>query len=168
MFDPPSAVPYNSVTMANVSTAASRALSLTAAKEGLVLLKNTNAVLPLDATTLKRVALVGPSANYSLQLVGNYPGCTSGPGSGLISDPLCHVVTLLEALSEYSNSSGFTMTYAEGCTINGNDTSGISAAIAAAAGADVIIAAMGLDTCQVRAPAVRPHCKQRRHGKVCR
>jgi beta-glucosidase len=150
MFDPPASNPYNDVTMNNVSMPSSRDLARTVAIEGAVLLRNVGGILPLDGSKLKHVALVGPSANYSMQLVGNYPGCTLGPNDGLISDPRCNIVTPLAALSARAAQDGFNLTFAPGCDVNtANDTSGFEAALQAAAGADVIIAAMGLDTCQV-------------------
>jgi beta-glucosidase len=150
----PDPVPYNRVTVAgNVSTPAHRALSRAAARESFVLLKNAGGnTLPLNAAALKRVALVGPAASYSgtatSSYIGSYSGCEDGPGAALDPDPRCHVVTLLEALTNVSASAGFTLGYAPGCDVNTPNTSGIPAAVAAAAGADVIIAAVGLDTCQ--------------------
>jgi beta-glucosidase len=145
-------VPYNAVSMANVSTPESRALSLLAARRGLVLLKNKGDVLPLQAANLKRVALVGPTSTFTgtatSSYVGNYAGCQNGPGGASPSDPRCAVVDLLSAITNRSVEGGFTLAYAPGSDINSVNTSGFPAALAAAAGADVILAAMGLDTCQ--------------------
>ena len=41
---------------------------------GIVLLKNRDATLPLDPRRLRRVVLVGPHANASDHLLGNYYG----------------------------------------------------------------------------------------------
>ena len=41
---------------------------------GIVLLKNRDAKLPLDPRRLRRVVLVGPHANASDHLLGNYYG----------------------------------------------------------------------------------------------
>jgi hypothetical protein len=154
MFDPVSAVPYNDVSMANVSSAAHRALARQVALEGAVLLKNEGPILPLSGAAWagKKIALVGPSANYSTQLVGNYPGCSDGPNDPELDVPLCQLVTILDGLTPRAAAYGFNLTYGAGCDINTNDTAGFPAALEAAAGADLIIAAMGLDTCQVGDP----------------
>lgn len=139
----------------NVSTPASRALARRVASEGLVLLKNDGATLPLASARLKRVALVGPGADLDgispiNSYIGNYAACTGGPNSPITSDPRCHVVSLREALANASAAGGWALAYAPGCDVNSvGNTSGFAAAIAAAAGADVIIAAVGLNTCQV-------------------
>lgn len=151
----PDPVSYNAnVGDANVSTPAARALSHTAALEALVLLSNRHSsTLPLAAGALRRVALVGPAANWSHSAtgsyIGNYAGCEAGPGGTPPSDPRCHVVTLLEALQTRSAAQGWELAFAPGCDVNtAGATDGFAAALAAAAGADVIIAAVGLDTCQ--------------------
>ena len=150
----PDPVPFNSVGDANVTTPAARALARQAARDSLVLLKNAGgAALPLRAAALKAVALVGPAAEFSGtstgSYLGNYAGCTNGPGGSVPPDPRCHVVTLREALANRSAAGGWALRFAPGCDVNtAGNTSGFPAALAAAAGADVIIAAVGLDTCQ--------------------
>lgn len=147
---------YNNVTVqGNVSTPEHRQLSLAAARAGMVLLKNSGGVLPLSSSLLAsgRVALVGPTADHQANAtgsyLGNYAGCEDGPGGSITQDIRCTVVTLLDAMQAASASYGFTLSYAQGCDVNTpGDSSGYPAAIAAAKGADVIVAAMGLDTCQ--------------------
>ena len=146
-------VSYNNVSVAaDVATPAHRALSREAARQGLVLLKNSNATLPLDPATIRTLALVGPNAEYSNTstgaYIGNYPGCVDGPGDDLTKDARCHVTTLHEALRGAASTHGFALTYAPGCDVNTRNESGFAAAIAAARGVDIIIAAVGLDTCQ--------------------
>lgn len=77
MFDPPSLVPYNSLSMRDVDTAASRQLALKAARESIVLLKN-DGLLPLGRS--KRViAVIGPTADLLESVEGNYNGEPSSP-----------------------------------------------------------------------------------------
>lgn len=152
----PDPVPYNTVTLANnVSSPEHRAFANLVARESFILLKNNNGnTLPLlpNTVTNKNIALIGPALNYSgtatSSYIGSYSGCEAGPGGNLVSDPRCHVVTLFEALSNKAVSAGFTLTAAEGCDINTVNTNGFPAAVSAAANANIIIAAMGLDTCQ--------------------
>jgi len=160
MVGEPDPVSYNGVGEGDIGSPASRMLARRAALESFVLLKNKGAVLPLPPS-LKKIALVGPAANWTSHssissYIGNYAGCELGPGGGIPSDPRCHVSTLLEALENaaavsggMTSSSSFSLSYAPGCDINTpGDTSGIPAAVAAAASAEVIIVAVGLDTCQ--------------------
>ena len=146
-------VPFNSVGDANISTPAARALSHRAALESFVLLKNARATLPLSAVALRRLALVGPTADWDKtstgSYIGNYSPCEDGPGGKITDDARCHVVTLLEALQARAAVGGWALGYAAGCDVNTqNSTGGFAAALAAAAGADVIVFAGGLDTCQ--------------------
>lgn len=75
-FDPPEQQPYRRLSHVDVDTAAARELSLEAAEQSLVLLKNTNKALPLDLNQLRnrRIALIGPSANATKLMQGNYFG----------------------------------------------------------------------------------------------
>src|SRR5580765_3563920 len=73
MFDPPEIVPYSRIPFsANVSPA-HRQLSLEAARESMVLLKNENGMLPLRRD-LKSIAVIGPNADEVPVLLGNYNG----------------------------------------------------------------------------------------------
>ena len=158
-------VPFNNVGDANISTPAARALAHRAAAEALVLLKNgfspaagpAARALPLDSAALKKVALVGPAADWDKtatgSYIGNYSPCEDGPGGSISTDPRCEVVTLRAALAARSSAgpggAPWALSYAAGCDTNTpNATQGFAAAIAAAAGADVIVFAGGLDTCQ--------------------
>ncbi len=75
-FDPPEQQPYRHVSKNDVDTMESRQLALEAAEQSIVLLKNTNKSLPLDINQLqnKRIALIGPNANVSRLMQGNYFG----------------------------------------------------------------------------------------------
>jgi beta-glucosidase-like glycosyl hydrolase len=62
---------YTQLGPESVDTPAHRALALAAARQALVLLKNTNGALPLRSAEAKRVAIIGPHANATLDLLGN-------------------------------------------------------------------------------------------------
>lgn len=49
-------------------------LAIDAAREGIVLLKNLNSTLPLKHADIDKIALVGPHANASKAMIGNYAG----------------------------------------------------------------------------------------------
>lgn len=73
MFDPPSIVKYARIPYSENDTAAHHELSLKAARESIVLLKNANNTLPLKKT-LKTIAVIGPNADDKDVLLGNYNG----------------------------------------------------------------------------------------------
>lgn len=52
-------------------------LATDAARQGIVLLKNDNSTLPLDPKHVKTVAVVGPHANATSAMIGNYAGQNS-------------------------------------------------------------------------------------------
>ncbi len=75
-FDPPEQQRYRQLNKTDVDTTESRQLTLEAAQQSIVLLKNTNKALPLDVNQLqnKRIALIGPTANATGLMQGNYHG----------------------------------------------------------------------------------------------
>jgi beta-glucosidase len=78
MFDPPQMVPYSSIAGSEIDSEAHRQLALTAARESLVLLKNSDNLLPLG-TKYKTIAVIGPNADSIDPLLGNYNGTPSRP-----------------------------------------------------------------------------------------
>jgi beta-glucosidase len=83
MFDPASMVPYDRIPRSELDSAAHRRLALRLAEESMVLLKN-DGVLPLRS--VKHIAVVGPLADQTEVLLGNYNGIPT------------HTVSLLEGL----------------------------------------------------------------------
>ena len=73
MFDPQSATPWGSLGVADIETKNDEALALRTAAESLVLLKNDNRTLPLSKE-VKTLAVIGPNADDSEVLLGNYNG----------------------------------------------------------------------------------------------
>jgi beta-glucosidase len=71
MFDPPSLVPYSKLDPQQLDSAEHRNLARRLANESMVLLKN-DGVLPLRS--VKRIAIVGPLAEQTRVLLGNYNG----------------------------------------------------------------------------------------------
>jgi len=78
MFDPPEKVPFSRITMADNDTEEHRQLALKAARETLVLLKNSDHLLPLTKK-YKTIAVIGPNADSVDPLLGNYNGTPSKP-----------------------------------------------------------------------------------------
>jgi beta-glucosidase len=73
MFDPPSMVKYANIPFSENDTPAHHRLSLEAARESIVLLKNDRGALPLRKT-IKNIAVIGPNANDKDVMLGNYNG----------------------------------------------------------------------------------------------
>ena len=73
MFDPPEMVPYARIPISENASPAHREVSLRAARESIVLLKNENNTLPFKKD-VKTIAVIGPNADAPEVLLGNYNG----------------------------------------------------------------------------------------------
>ncbi|XP_048239995.1 probable beta-D-xylosidase 5 [Haliotis rufescens] len=71
-FDPPEMNPYSKLDLSVIESEAHQMLAIEAAMETFVLLKNEGDMLPLKKDTFDRIAIVGPMANNSELLFGNY------------------------------------------------------------------------------------------------
>ena len=98
LFDPPQMVPYAKTPVSELSSPEHRALALKLANESMVLLKN-DGTLPL-ATHGKHILVVGPLAEQTAVLLGNYNGMPT------------HTVSILEGIKQELN--GDTIQYMEG------------------------------------------------------
>jgi beta-glucosidase len=78
MFDPATAVPFNTIAIDQVDSPSDAELALQAARESLVLLKNARDALPLESS-IHTIAVVGPNAATIASLEGNYNGVASHP-----------------------------------------------------------------------------------------
>jgi len=78
MFDPPSTFAYGQIPLREVNSPEHRQLSLQAARESMVLLKNQNHILPLKSG-IRTIAVVGPTAELVQALQGNYNGPPPSP-----------------------------------------------------------------------------------------
>ena len=120
-----------------------RTLALEAARKTITLLKNANGVLPLAASTLKRIAVIGPNADRVM--LGGYSGA-----------PL-HSSTVLQAIRERAPA-GVEVLHHQGCWITKGgswaqdevtagdpeeDRAAIRAAAEVAASAEIVLLAIG-------------------------
>ena len=80
LFDPAEKNPYSKLTVKDNDTPEHQEVALELARQSLVLLKN-DGILPLNRSKLKRVAVIGPNANSTSMLHGNYHGSASHPVS---------------------------------------------------------------------------------------
>jgi len=98
MFDPPDMVPYAKIEEKELDSAEHRAHARRLANESMVLLKN-DGLLPLKPE-IKKIAIVGPLADQTRPLIGNYAGQPT------------HIVSILDGLhSEFPNA---TITFVPG------------------------------------------------------
>ncbi|MEU5646672.1 glycoside hydrolase family 3 N-terminal domain-containing protein [Streptomyces milbemycinicus] len=110
-------------------SAQARAAAREAAGRCMVLLRNENAVLPLDGSGLGSLAVVGPFAD-SVDLLGTW----SLPGAP-------EAVPVLAGLREAFPDTD--VRHALGVAAEGTDTSGVAAAVAAAEAADAVVLVVG-------------------------
>lgn len=136
LFDPPERVAYASIPYEVNDSDEHRALSLVAAREAIVLLKNQQGILPLDPN-VKSIAVIGPNAHDHHVLVANYFGTPS------------QSVTPLEGIRA-AVSKATKVRYSPGCNLQGTKTDGLgrsgnlSEALSQAERADVVVLCLGL------------------------
>jgi beta-glucosidase len=82
LFDPPERVKWAQIPYSENDSPAHRQLALETAHKSIVLLKNENRALPLSKS-LRTIAVIGPNADSTDVLLGNYNGIPSEPVSVL-------------------------------------------------------------------------------------
>ncbi|MGH9470104.1 MAG: glycoside hydrolase family 3 C-terminal domain-containing protein [Terriglobia bacterium] len=129
LFKNPYVDPQRAVKVAHSS--AHQQLALQAAREGIVLLKNENGLLPLKKT-LKSIAVIGPDADDARNQLGDYTPRVI----------LQHVTTILEGIRQKVGPRT-NVVYQKGCGVTGGDRSGFRAAVDAAKNASVAVVVVG-------------------------
>lgn len=130
-------------TQVDLDTPEHRAIAAQIAEEGVILLRNTGVLPLLDATGAgpQKVAVIGPNSDRSEALMG----CYSFANHVLAHHPGTErgfaMPTVREALA--AELPGVDLVAALGCAVEGDDRSGIEAAVAAAAAAEVAIVVLG-------------------------
>nr|GMD55623.1 probable beta-D-xylosidase 7 [Ipomoea batatas] len=130
----PKELEYGDISPKEICSQEHRDLALEAVRNGIVLLKNSAGLLPLSKTQTASLAVIGPSANVSEPLLGNYEGFA------------CKNVTFLQALQSYVSN---TM-YHRGCNFVNCTSTATEEAIKIAEVADNVVLIMGLDQTQER------------------
>ena len=125
-----------------------RPLARRGAQESFVLLKNDEVgeapLLPLPGG--KKIALIGPLADDSADMVGAWSGANN----------FDDVVTLRAALEQHTGQNGG-LVYAKGTEISGNSDAGFAQAVQAARSADLVILALGESSAMSGEAASRAH-----------
>ena len=102
-FDSEDLVPWKKIGPEVIANEAHHQIALEAARKSIVLLQNKQNILPLAKQT--KVAVIGPNANDSVMMWGNYNGFPR------------HTVTILEGIKQKGNVIG----YLKGCELVQND-----------------------------------------------
>ena len=109
-----------------------RTAARSVARESMVLLKNDRKLLPLNASSLKSLAVIGSLADDGLSALGSWRA------QGRAED----VVTILQGLKNAAPAT-LAITYVPGADPRTDDRSGIDAAVTAALAADATILVVG-------------------------
>ncbi|WJX79832.1 putative beta-D-xylosidase 2 [Trifolium repens] len=130
MFDgEPSAQAYGRLGPKDVCKPAHQELALDAARQGIVLLKNTGPTLPLSQQRHRTVAVIGPNSNVTVTMIGNYAGIA------------CGYTSPLQGIGRYART-----IHQLGCTnVACRDDEQFGPALDAARHADATVLVIGLD-----------------------
>jgi beta-glucosidase len=79
LFDPPEKMLWSKVPFSEVNSSEHAALALRTARESMVLLKNSNNILPLASSKMKTIAVIGPNAAELSAIEGNYNAVPKNP-----------------------------------------------------------------------------------------
>ncbi|GLT27328.1 hypothetical protein SLA2020_023340 [Shorea laevis] len=119
---------YGKLGPKDVCTQENQELAREAARQGIVLLKNTKGSLPLSPTTIKTLAVIGPNANVTKTMIGNYEGTP------------CKYTTPLQGLT-----ASVATTFQPGCSNLACSSADVDNAKNIAASADATVLVMGAD-----------------------
>ncbi|RZC64748.1 hypothetical protein C5167_008436 [Papaver somniferum] len=124
----PSEQKYGKLGPKDVCTQANQELARETARQGIVLLKNKPASLPLSATGIKSLAVIGPNAKATKTMIGNYEGTP------------CKYTTPLDGLTALVPT-----VYSAGCSDTACGTAQLDEAKKIAAQADATVLIVGTD-----------------------
>ncbi|XP_051139781.1 probable beta-D-xylosidase 7 [Andrographis paniculata] len=128
----PAGALFGNLKAAEVCSPAHQQLALDAARNGIVLLKNSGRLLPLSKSRTPSVAVIGPNADDAYTLRGNYDG------------PPCKTLSILNAIKSHAAQT----LYSKGCDNVACANPDINGAVAVAKRAEYVVLVMGLDTTQ--------------------
>jgi beta-glucosidase-like glycosyl hydrolase len=123
--------PWEQIPLSEINTNAHKELSLVAARESMVLLKNQNQTLPLASYNIVKIGVIGPNADDANVMRGNYDG----------NPP--YLISALQGIQDLHGHEN--VLFAKSCEVEGNDTSGFGLAIDVATKADVVVLIVGIN-----------------------
>ncbi|GAB2233396.1 hypothetical protein Droror1_Dr00002618 [Drosera rotundifolia] len=135
LFDPTASDKlFGNIRATEVCSQEHRDLALEAARDGIVLLKNTANLLPLSKSKTTSLGVIGPNADSPQVLLGNYEGIP------------CKTTTTLQALQSYVHK----VEYEPGCDTVECLSDRVDEALRVAREVDQVVLVMGLDQSQER------------------
>ncbi|KAJ0817649.1 putative glycosidase [Helianthus annuus] len=141
----PSKQIYGKLGPKDVCTPANQELAREAARQGIVLLKNSAGSLPLSPTAIKSLAVIGPNANVTKAMIANYEGNVAGWVAGQKSNQVlvktgtpCKYTTPLQGLT-----ASVATVYRAGCANVTCSTAQVDEVKKVAAAADAVVLVMG-------------------------
>lgn len=129
LFENPYVDPENAEKISHTNE--NQMLAYEAAKEGIVLLKNENNLLPLSKE-IKSIAVIGPNADDEKNQLGDYTAKV------VIQD----IITVLDGVKN-KISGKVQVNYVKGCNVTGNELNEINQAVSAAKESEVAIVVLG-------------------------
>ncbi len=129
LFENPYVDPQRALSVTH--TRESRELALDAAREGIVLLKNENNLLPVRKN-IRKIAVIGPNADNERNQLGDYTARVV----------LQEITTVLGGIKSFV-SPGTVVEYVKGCDVAGNRVNELAKARRAASGADLAVVVLG-------------------------
>ncbi|WP_206922501.1 glycoside hydrolase family 3 N-terminal domain-containing protein [Alicyclobacillus suci] len=136
-----------------------RHLARMAAQKSIILLKNEAQLLPLRVSALKKLAIIGPNAHNTRNMVGDYAYpchiesllemrdednvfATPMPEDVERVQEFVPMQSILEAMTAKVGD-GVEIAYAQGCDVFSQDDTGFAEAVEVASGADVAVVVVG-------------------------
>ena len=140
LFDPLDSSPYWSTPLSSIGSAAAQGLNALATRQSLVLLKHSaGAPGALPWAPGARIAVLGPHANATTALVGNYLGqLCPDDGFDCIASPY-------SAIAAINAAAGGRTTLGLGPGLTANNSAAWASALALGQAADAIVLVLGLD-----------------------
>ena len=133
-FDDPEKMPWKDLGPDDVNSPYNQQVALDAARQGTVLLKNVNdTALPIDLDGIKSIAILGPNANNTEVMIGDYGGIAP------------FIITVLEGIESYTKPRNITTYFNQGCDIDSDNKSNFSISQQYAKQSDLVILVMGLN-----------------------
>ncbi|CAK9313088.1 unnamed protein product [Citrullus colocynthis] len=130
----PTKLPFGQIGPDQVCSKQHQDLALQAAREGIVLLKNSAKLLPLSKSNIRSLAVIGHNGDEPKTLRGNYAGIP------------CKSVTPFQGLNSYVKNT----VYHRGCNWANCTEATIDQAVQIAKSVDYVVLVMGLDQTQER------------------
>ncbi len=96
-------------------------VALEAARDSVVLLKNSNGILPISSDRkIRKIAVIGPNADDIRAQYGDWTYFTH-PVPGIEKEPVRPYVTLLEGVKALAEKEDIEVVYSYGCSVNRKD-----------------------------------------------